>query len=136
LTTAASQPLAPERLFDLVMEARPNAKSAKRLLTRAKRQAGVTNVSGSPCDKRFLLVGRYVKTMMLQKPDERLEYTDTVITYIGVRLQARRAGMSIWAAGVSFGKHALERFVERSDVDFHAPILPSIDAEAKQIFRS
>ena len=136
LTTASSQPIAPERLFDLVMDARPNAKSAKRLLARAKRRAGVTNVSGSPCGKSFLVVGRYVKTMMFKKPDELLEYSDTVITYIGVRLQARRAGMSVWAAGLSFGKHALERFVERSDVDFHAPILPHIDAEAKQIFRS
>lgn len=136
LTTASDQSLAPERLFDLVMAARPNVKSVKRLLTRAKRQPGVTNVSGSPCGKQFMLVGRYVKTMTFQKPDDLLEYDDKVITYVGVRLRARRAGMSIWASGVSFGKHALERFVERSDVDFNAPILPHIDAEAKQIIKS
>lgn len=136
LTTASSQPLVPERLFDMIMEARPNAKSVKRLMARAKRQTGVTNVSASSCGKRFLLVGRYVKTMTFQKPDELLKYNNQAITYIGVRFQARRAGISIWTAGVSVGKHAIERFVERSEVDFHAPILPHIDAEAKQIFQS
>lgn len=47
LPTAFDQSLAPERSFDLVMAARPNVKSVKRLLTRGKRQSGVTTVSGS-----------------------------------------------------------------------------------------
>ena len=62
-------------------------------------------------------------------------FHETGLIYLRARGGMIGPGLGFQLSAVSFCAHALERLVERSDIDLQNVLLPQVDAEAQAIFR-
>lgn len=121
-------------LFDMAAALRPNAKAVQRLALRMKGRPGVTRVALAQGGKALTFTFRAVRAVEARVEGETV-FHETGLIY--VRATVGRIGPEIACqlSAVSFCVHALERLVERSDLDLKAALLPQVDAEAQAIFR-
>lgn len=113
---------------------RPNAKARERVARRLKLRPGVSRVVLARDGKGLSFTIRAVRALDT-RVGGRTAFHETGLVYL--RAEVRNPGPSIDCrlSAVSFCGHALERLVERSDLDLRAALLPQVDVEAEAIFR-
>ena len=121
-------------LFRLAAGLRPNLKGVERLAPRLRDRPGVIRVARTGDGKGLTFITRAVREV-----DARVEgqtaFRETGLIYLRARVGMFGSRLSIQLSAISFSCHALERLVERSDLDLEAALLPQVDAEAREIFR-
>lgn len=108
-----------------------NAKNRQRIATRIRRQHGVVHVArhgdGLACVLR-------THRVMILTDDEGEQFRERVLFYTRVTAQRAKFGMDFAMTRATFSRHAVERFVQRSDCPL-ADLLGQIDSEALSILR-
>lgn len=122
-------------LFQMAIQMRPNAKGVERLARRLRGRRGVTRLSLSRDDKHLTFIARDVRQVEARVQGE-TAFRETGLIYIRAKVGMSGGRLVFSLSAVSYSCHALERLVERSDVDLHSPLLPQIDTEAHAIFRA
>lgn len=121
-------------LFRMAAGLRPNAKAVERLALRLKGRPGVVRVSMAQGGKALTLITRAVRAVEARVEGETV-FHETGLIYLRVKVAMSGGAPGFHLSAVSFCCHALERLVERSDIDLQAALLPQVDAEAQAIFR-
>ena len=113
---------------------RPNAKAVERLALRLKGRPGVVRVAMAPGGKALTFLTRAVREVEARVEGATV-FHETGLIYLRARVRMMGPILGFQLSAVSFCAHALERMVERSDIDLRAALLPQVDAEAQAIFR-
>jgi hypothetical protein len=113
---------------------RPNAKAVERLALRLKGRPGVVRMAKAEGGKALTLVIRAIREVEARVEGETV-FHETGLIYLRVKVAMSGGALGFHLSAVSFCCHALERLVERSDIDLQAALLPQVDAEAQAIFR-
>lgn len=113
---------------------RPNAKAVERLALRLKGRPGVVRVAMAPGGKALSFITRAVRAVEARVEGATV-FHETGLIYLRARVGMMGPGLGFQLSAVSFCAHALERLVERSDIDLQTALLPQVDAEARAIFR-
>ena len=121
-------------LFHMAAGLRPNAKAVERLALRLKAQPGVTRVALAPGGRALSVTMRAVRALEARLDGAAL-FQETGLIYLRASERMSGRGVVMDLCAVTFNAHALERLVERSDVDLRLALLPQVDAEAQAIFR-
>lgn len=115
-------------------EMHANRKALERTHGRLARLAGIVKASILADGGGVVIVLRNRREVMTQ-----VEMTDIFaepsLLYTRIVVRPGKHGTSYSLVRLSFCLHALERFVERSDVAIDRPILPAVDAEAVRLLR-
>lgn len=121
-------------LFRMAAGFRPNAKAVERLALRLERRPGVARVVMARDRKSLTFVTRAVRAVEARVEGETV-FQETGLIYLRVTVGRQGARFGFYLTAVSFCAHALERLVERSNIDLQTALLPQVDAEAQAIFR-
>ncbi|MEH7829837.1 hypothetical protein [Gemmobacter denitrificans] len=121
-------------LFRIAAGLRPNAKAVERLALRLKGRPGVVRVAMAPGGKGLSLITRAVRAVEARVEGATV-FHETGLIYLRARVGMVGPILGLRLSAVSFCAHALERLVERSDIDLQNALLPQVDAEAQAIFR-
>ena len=121
-------------LFRVAAGLRPNAKAVERLAARLKGRPGVARVAVVQGGKALSVTTRAVRPVEARVEGATV-FSETALIYLRVRVGMMGPGLAVHLSAVSFCTHALERLVERSDLDLRSALLPQVDAEAQAIFR-
>lgn len=113
---------------------RPNSKAVERLTLRLKGRPGVVRAAKAPGGKGVTFITRAVRAVEALVEGATV-FHETGMIYLRARVGIVGPGIGLQLSAVSFCAHALERLVERSDIDLQAALLPQVDAEAQAIFR-
>lgn len=113
---------------------RPNAKAVERLALRLKGRPGVAHVAMARNGKALTFVTRAVREVEARVEGE-TAFHETGLIYLRATVGMTGPLLGFRLSAVSFCAHALERLVERSEIDLHTALLPQVDAEARAIFR-
>lgn len=135
ITTAARTAPDIAGLIRVAAELRPNAKAMERTAGRINGKPGVVRVAITKDRKGLTFITRAVREVEAQTEGETL-FRETGLIYLRVRVGFTGAGVGFHLSAVSFCCHALERLVERSDIDLQSALLPRVDTEAQTIFRN
>lgn len=122
-------------LFRRAADLRPNAKSVERLAQRLKGRPGVVRVARTRDGKGLTFLTRAVRAVRAQVAGE-TAFEETGLIYLRATVGMTGLLLGVHLSAVSFCAHALERLIERSEVDLRTALLPQVDAEARAIFRS
>lgn len=122
------------RLFRQTAGLRPNRKGLERMARRLQVQPGVVRVALSGGGKALVFSTRAVHEIETRVGGEEV-FRETGLIYLRARVGLDGMGLTFRLSAVSFCCHALERLVERSALPLDRPLLPAVDAEARQIFR-
>ena len=121
-------------LLHMAGEMRPNPKSVGRLAARLKGRPGVTRVTRSRDGRALTLTARTVRAVEA-RVEGATAFHETGLIYLRACVGMEGHVLSARLCAASFCIHALERLVERSDLDLQTALLPRLDAEAQAIFR-
>ena len=121
-------------LFRMAAGLRPNTKAVERLALRLRGRPGVVRVAMVPGGKGLTFITRAVRAVEA-RVDGATVFHETGLIYVRARVGMVGPGLGFQLSAVSFCAHALERLVERSDIDLQTALLPQVDAEAQAIFR-
>jgi len=120
------------RLIDMAQDLRPNRKALDRLGARFLKMPGVVRVRVSPGARGLSVVARCPRGVVTCANGVEMFREESVLYILmKIGLEAGRVRFGFCALG--FCLHAIERFVERSDLPLE-PILPALDAEALAAF--
>lgn len=133
LATAARSAADLPALFAAASRMRPNARGVERLALRLQGCPGVTRVV---CNARSLTFTAREVCEVESRVSGQTAFRETGLVYLRVRVGMAGGRLTFGLAAVSFCAHALERLVERSDLDLRAPLLAQMDAEAQALFRA
>lgn len=122
-----------ESLFRIAADLRPNAKAVERLALRLKGRPGITRVARARDGRGLSFTARAVRAVEARVEGATV-FHETGLIYLRARVRMMGPGLGFQLSAVSFCAHALERLVERSDLDLHTALLPQVDAEAQAIF--
>lgn len=121
-------------LIRLAAGLRPNAKAVERVAGRLHGRPGVVRVARTRDGKGLTLVMRAVRSIEARVDGETL-FHEIGLMYLRAKVGLIGSSLGFELSAVSFCGHALERLVERSDLDLHTSLLPQVDAEALAILR-
>ncbi|MFZ9685784.1 MAG: hypothetical protein ACO3BE_10510 [Gemmobacter sp.] len=122
------------RLLQMTAGLRPNAKALERLARRLQARPGVVRVAVARNARGLSLMVRTVLSMTARVEGTTL-FEEPGLIYLRARVTPVGPVPGLRLGAVSFCAHALERLVERSDLDLQRALLPQVDAEAQEIFR-
>jgi hypothetical protein len=120
-------------IFTLARDLRPNCKAIDRMAARMVKKAGVVQVARSA--EGLVLVLRNVRHLV-NTVDGVNAFSETALLYTRLHIKPGRLGPALFLNRGSFCRHAMERFVERSQVALNRPLLQTIDAEAVRLLRN
>jgi hypothetical protein len=121
-------------LFQVAAGLRPNAKAVERLGLQLQRRSGVVRVSKARDGKALTFITRAVRAVEARVEGQTV-FQETGLIYLRATVGMTGPHLGFRLSAVSFCTHALERLVERSDVNLQTALLPQVDAEAQAIFR-
>jgi hypothetical protein len=121
-------------LFAIAARMRPNRKAMTRLGLRLTARPGVIRVAVAPDATALTFTTRAVREVEA-RVEGNAAFRETGVIYLRARVSMTGHAVGFGLSAISFGPHALERLIERSDIPLHAPILTHLDAEAQAIFR-
>ena len=119
-------------LFALARDLSPNGKAVDRMAGRIVKKAGVVQVSRST--EGLVVVVRNMRHLV-NIADGANVFAETALIYTRIHIKPGRHGPAFYLNRASFCRHALERFVERSQVALNLPMLETVDAEAVRLLR-
>jgi hypothetical protein len=122
-------------LFGMAADLRPNPKAVDRLAGRLRGRPGVSRVAVAQDGRGLAVTLRAVRSVEA-RVDGTTVFQETGLIYLRARVRMAGPSLGFELSAVSFCTHALERLVERSDLDLQTALLPRVDAEAQAIFRS
>ncbi|MCP5356186.1 MAG: hypothetical protein H6903_13445 [Rhodobacteraceae bacterium] len=123
------------QLFRQASELRPNRKALERVARRIKVRSGVVRVALSADGKALVFVTRAAREIKACVEGEEV-FRETGLIYLRARVGIDGDDLTFRLSAVGFCGHALERLVERSTLRLDQPLIPALDTEAIQIFRS
>lgn len=121
-------------LFRLAAGLRPNPRAVERLAPRLRDRPGVIRVARTGDGKGLSFMTRVVREVDA-RVEGRTAFRETGLIYLRTKVCMSGSRLGFFLSAVSFSCHALERLVERSDLDLVAALLPQVDREACAIFR-
>lgn len=131
---AARTPPDLPRLFRQAAELRPNRIALERMACRIRKQPGVVRAALVGDARALVFVTRVVRKIEI-RVDGAEVFRETGLVYVRTRAGFEGKQLAFRLSAISFSCHALERLVERSALPLDRPLLPAVDAEARQIFR-
>ena len=119
-----------ERLFKSAFELNPNIKSHARIAKRIKSENGV--VSSTVCSKDGLGLRVIFRGGLIAKTysNDQEIFEEQSVVYTMINLRHMKNGIEINALRVIYSKHALVRFVTRTNTSLNATLLETLDREA------
>jgi hypothetical protein len=121
-------------LLCIAADLRPNAKAVERLALRLMDSPGIVRVTKAKGGKSLTFITRVVRQVEARVEGATV-FHETGLIYLRANVGIVGPMLGFRLSAVSFCTHALERFVERSNFDLQAEILPQVDTEAQAIFR-
>lgn len=119
-------------IFDLLSRGRRNPKAVQRVIARLRGRSGVALAGLAGGEICVVLRDACNLCTRLEGQDV---FTEDALRYTQVRVEAGRARVRFRLHQASFGRHALERMVERSACDLGPGFLGLVDREAFCILR-
>lgn len=134
IATADRSALDMPDLLRMAAGLRPNAKAVERLALRLKGRPGVVRVSKAQGGKALTLIIRAARQVEA-RVDGETAFHETGLIYLRAKVSMLGGTLGFHLSAVGFCCHALERPVERSEIDLQTALLPHVDAEALTIFQ-